>query len=319
MKVIIAVLAVLLLQVVPVYADSYIVMDGEDGTVYEGSNVDYQQSIASTSKIMTAIIAIEKGELYDTWVVQDEIQDSYGSMIYLQPGQTVNLVDLLYGLMLESGNDAADAIAYHIGGNNTAQFIAWMNEKAKEIGMEHTVFRNPSGLDEADGGNLSTVKDLAVLMSYAMKNDVFAQITQTKYYTTQDNAYYVNHNKLLWNFTYAVGGKTGFTQKAQKTLVTAANKDGVLLITVSFHMGDEVEFHKACYQRQYEHVQEYIMIPKGVYLVDGHVVTVAEDFTVHAWDDEIEMGEASYTIEEGDMRVTWKTPRRTVVQTFPIA
>lgn len=251
-----------------IQADNYIVMDPEDHRIFEGQNLHIQQSIASVSKIMTALVAIEKGMIEDYWMVGKEIENSYGSMIYLEQGQQVNLIDLLYGLLLESGNDAADAIAYHVGGNHTEPFIVWMNELAESLGMTHTLYRNPSGLDEEDGGNLSTVYDQALLMSYALENDIFRTITQTKYYTTKREEYYVNHNKLLWNFSYTIGGKTGYTSKAMNTLASAAYKDGITCIIVSFHMGDEASFHQRKYVKFFNQISTYTIVSAQVVWIE---------------------------------------------------
>ena len=307
------ILCFLFLSISNVYAGSFIVMDGEDLTVYRSKNQDAIQSIASVSKVMTAIVAIEKGELADSWIVKDEILNSYGSMIYLQQNQVVNLIDLLYGLLLESGNDAADAIAYHVGGNNTSQFITWMNEKAKELQMTNTMYRNPSGLDDQDGGNLSTVYDQALLMKYCLQNDVFSQITKTKYYTNQFQQQYVNHNKLLWNFPYTIAGKTGYTLLAQHTLVSAARKEDITCIIVTFEMGEESSFHQRQYVDFYNDIQMYTLIRQQVSKIDGKMVVIDQPFVIHGTKEEFENGKLSMFMDDGNKRlvVKWQSNIRT--------
>ena len=311
MKYILTSIVLFLLMTANVFANSFIVMDSEDGTVYKQKNSNTIQSIASVSKVMTAIIAIEKGDLSDSWIVKDEIKNSYGSSVYLVQNQQVQLIDLLYGLLLESGNDAADAIAYHVGGNNTSQFIIWMNEKASELQMKDTLYRNPSGLDDIDGGNLSTVYDQAILMKYCLENDVFLQISKTKYYTNQYQQQYVNHNKLLWSFNYTISGKTGYTVLAQHTLVSAAKKDDITCIVVSFDMGEEAKFHQQQYVDFYNHINSYTIIHPQVSKIDNKYVKIEEPFVIHATDEEFETGEFKIIVESNGIQVEWKTNMRT--------
>ena len=307
------------LSITSIYANSYIVMDGEDETVYKQQNMNYVQSIASVSKVMTAIVAIEKGELSDSWIVKEEISNSYGSSIYLQQNQQVQLIDLLYGLLLESGNDAADAIAYHIGGNNTEQFIIWMNQKANELKMNDTIYRNPSGLDDRDGGNLSTVYDQALLMKYCLNNDIFLQISQTKYYTNQYEQQYVNHNKLLWNFNYTISGKTGYTLLAQHTLVTASRKDNITCIVVSFEMGDEANFHYQQYIDFYNDIQAYTIIHSQVSKVNNKLLIIDTPFVIHATEEEFETGIFKVYFVDNGIEVVWESNIRTNRMYYPFA
>ena len=147
MKRSLCILLCLLLQLMSVHAESYVVLSGADNTIVEEKNKDEKQSVASISKIMTAVIAIEHGQLDESFAVDDEINKAYGSSVYLKQGQQVTMRDLLYGLMLRSGNDAAVEIAKHVAGSQVA-FVELMNRKAAEIGMSNTTFSNPSGLDE---------------------------------------------------------------------------------------------------------------------------------------------------------------------------
>ena len=179
-------------------ATSSILMDMNSNRILYEKNIHSIRSIASISKIMTAIIAIESGKLNDKVIIGSEIKTSYGSGIYIKEGEVLTLKDLLYGLMLRSGNDAALAIAKYVGGS-VDKFVDLMNKKAKELKMTNTTFNNPSGLDQ-NKGNYSTAYDMALLTSYAMKLDDYKKITSTKKYTltTNKNTYvWINKNKFL--------------------------------------------------------------------------------------------------------------------------
>lgn len=247
-------------------ASSYIVMDQNSGRVLEGSNLDKKRLIASISKIMTAIVAIEYGDVESVVEVGDEILDSYGSGIYVQIGEKLTLDDLLYGLMLRSGNDAALAIAHFVGGSKD-NFVFMMNEYAKKIGMENTIFLNPSGLEENDGnGNISTVLDMAKLTKYAMQNEHFRRIVNTKEIIVKSSLKtykWTNKNKLLHSYEYCTGGKTGFTKKAKRTLVTTASKNGMDLIVVTFNDGDDFEDHKKLYEKYFNNFYVKKILSKG--------------------------------------------------------
>ena len=207
----------------PLHADgSYIVISGNDGNVLEAENEHEVRSIASISKIMTAVVALENGDYIDQWIIGDEVTNVTGSMIWIQKGQQVSMRSLLYGMMLKSGNDAAVAIAHRVGGGSVEKFIQMMNEKAAALGMKDTEFHNPNGMDVEEEGNYSTAYDMALLMQYAMTLPQFREIVATQFYTSEWGSRWKNSNKLLSNFEFCTGGKTGFTNKAGETLVTAA-------------------------------------------------------------------------------------------------
>ena len=241
-------------NVCAISASSYIVMDMYSGRVLEGKNIEKVSLIASTTKILTAITAIEYGNLEDVVTVNEDILSSYGSGIYIQVGEQLTLDDLLYGLILRSGNDAALAIASHVGGN-VENFVYLMNEMAVKIGMKNSSFVNPSGLEEQDGtANLSTTYDMALLNKYAMENKDYKRITSTKEIIIKSNykTYkWINKNKLLHSYSYCNGGKTGYTKKAHRTLVTTANKDNMALIVVTFNDGNDFGDHKALYEKYF--------------------------------------------------------------------
>lgn len=256
--------------------DRYCIISNGDGRLLESSNGDERQSVASISKIMTAIIAIEKGTLDDTWHVSKDIEKhAIGSSIYLKPNQKVSLRSLLYGLMLRSGNDAAYEIAKVISGNEK-KFVELMNQKARQIGMYHTVFYNASGLDE-EKGNLSTACDMAILMRYAMKNPIFRKISGTKTYVTEWNYHWKNKNRLLFDFPFAIAGKTGFTKQAGRTLVTTAKKDGLETTIVTLNMSDDFAFHKVKHQEYLNTYRDDLILKKGIYHFGNKQVHITDD------------------------------------------
>ena len=254
---------------VPFQGKSYIVMEASHQIVIEGSNQDYIQSVASISKIMTCIIAIENMELDTIITVDDTINKAWGSGVYIHIGDKISLRDLLYGLMLRSGNDAAVMIAKAVG-KEIPKFVDMMNDKAKELQLHSTTFSNPTGLDEEDNGNQSTVYDMARLMAYCHQNPIFNEIVQTKVYKRQDGmGSWHNKNRLLKDYSYCVGGKTGFTKKARRTLITRAIKGDHDLIIVTFNCGNDFEFHKKKYEECFETMEKQVLFDKGVYVIGG--------------------------------------------------
>lgn len=241
-------------KVQAISASSYIVMDQDSGRVLEGSNIDKQSLIASISKIMTSVVALENSDIEKVVKVDDSILKAFGSGIYIQVGEELTLDDLLYGLMMRSGNDAALAIAKSVAGD-VDSFVYLMNEKARAIGMDNTVFVNPSGLEENDGSaNKSTVYDMALLTKYAMNIEHYRRIVGTKELVVKSSykTYkWTNKNKLLLSYEYCTGGKTGFTQKARRTLVTTATKNDVSLIVVTFNDGNDFDDHKSLYEKYF--------------------------------------------------------------------
>lgn len=232
-------------------AECMIAMDMDSSKVLYEQNAYKEKLIASTTKIMTTIVSIEQMDLDTEITVDERVLKAYGSGIYIEVGETMTLRDLLYGLMLRSGNDAAIIIANGVAGSMEA-FVTLMNQKAYELGMSHTSFYNSHGLEENDGtGNTSTAYDMALLMSYAMKNEQFREITGTKNYVGKSDKktyHWVNKNKLLQNYEYTIGGKTGFTEKARRTLVTAASKEGRNITIVTLNDGNDFQDHKNLYE-----------------------------------------------------------------------
>ena len=245
-------------------ARSVILMDMDSDRILYEKNINEVRSVASISKIMTAIIAIESGKMKKEVTVGEEIKKSYGSGIYLNVGEKLKLEDLVYGLMLRSGNDAALAIAKYVG-KDIDKFVDKMNKKAKEIGMNNTIFNNPSGLDQ-EKGNYSTAYDMAILTSYAMKNKEYRKITGTKKYTlkTNKNVYsWINKNKLLKRYKYTTGGKTGFTEKARRTLVTTAKKNNTNLVVVTLNDSNDWQDHENLFEYGFNNYETVNILKKG--------------------------------------------------------
>lgn len=259
-----------------IYAQSYVVMDGYTTQVLEGRAIDLQRSVASISKIMTAMIAIEKGNLSDEVVISKEIEQVYGSMIYCSIGQVYTLEELLYGLLLRSGNDAAMMIAKHVGGS-IDNFVEMMNEKARELRMVNTVFVNPSGLDEKDGGNLSTAYDMALLMAYASKNDTFNKISGSTTFRSRLKGLWENKNRLLKIYSKTISGKTGYTRKAKRTLSTAAKDNDTHLVIVTLNCGGDFALHKQLYEHYFNKYERRVLIEKGDLEVEGYKIHVDEE------------------------------------------
>ena len=245
-------------------ASCAILMDTDSNRILYEKNINEVRSVASISKIMTAVVAIESGKLDNEVTIGEEIKDAYGSGIYIQMGEKMTLRDLLYGLMLRSGNDAALAIANYVGGS-VDDFVTMMNDKAKSMGMKNTTFNNPSGLDQEEG-NYSTAYDMAILTSYAMKLEEYKMITGTKKYalTTNKNTYsWINKNKLLSIYKYTTGGKTGFTEIAKRTLVSTASKDNMNLVVVTLNDGNDWQDHQNLFEYGFNNYTNLKIVEKG--------------------------------------------------------
>ncbi|WP_017472232.1 D-alanyl-D-alanine carboxypeptidase family protein [Amphibacillus jilinensis] len=238
-----------------VSAEQAVLLDQATGEILYQKNTEQPQLIASITKIMTALIAIEYGQLDEYVKVSKDAVLTEGSSIYLIENERILLKDLVYGLMLRSGNDAAVAIAEHVG-ESVDGFVFLMNEKAKWLGMNDTSFTNPHGLD-ADNHH-STAKDMANLMRYAMENDRFAEITGAKSFQSENRTYaWGNKNKLLTSYyPPTIGGKTGYTKAAGRTLVSVAEKENKQLIVVTINDPDDWQDHMRLYEWGFEQVED---------------------------------------------------------------
>ena len=224
-------------------AAAAILVDADSGRVLYEQNADARMLIASTTKIMTALVAIQEGDLSDVVTVKREATLTEGSSMYLKEGEQLTLETLLYGLMLCSGNDAAVAIADHVGGSQKG-FLKLMNETAKELGMESSSFANPNGLDAED--HYSTARDMAKLACAAVRNETLLRIVSTQSVTIGGRTM-TNHNKLLRYVDGCLGLKTGYTRAAGRTLVSCAERNGQRLVAVTLQDGNDWADHEALY------------------------------------------------------------------------
>lgn len=254
-----------------VLASSSIVMDMDNGRILYENNSEEIRLIASTTKIMTALLAIESGRLEELVTIGDEVLPMYGSNIYIEKGEQMLLLDLVYGLLLRSGNDASVSIAKFVG-NTEEKFISMMNKKAKSLGMKDTTFSNPHGLDE-NSQNFSTAKDLCILYSYAYKYPIFQEIVKTKNYQAISSlkAYtWVNRNDLLFSYKYLTGGKTGYTPKAGRILISSASYNNINLCMVTFDSNSYLyNFHETKYEYIFNNYKKYHILDKDNLLIEG--------------------------------------------------
>ena len=223
-------------------ASCAILMDADSGRILYAQNIHETRLIASITKLMTALVAVERSpDLERVVTIQPEWLGSEGSSIYLKAGEQITLKGLLYGLLLQSGNDAAMAIACCVAGDE-ASFVELMNRKARQLGMDHSSFANASGLNHED--HYSTAYDMALLARACLANETVAGICATRSITIGSRTF-ANHNRLLYQYEGCVGMKTGYTQRAGRTLVSAARRDGQTLICVTLNDGNDWADHTA--------------------------------------------------------------------------
>ena len=295
-----------LLFILPVKLYAYnlggaaVLMEEDTKRVLVSKNMNKKMLIASTTKIMTAVIAIESNKANKMVKVTDKILESYGSSIYLSIGEKMGLEDMIYGLMMQSGNDAALMIAEFLGGEE--EFVKKMNKKAKEIGMENTSFENPHGLDEKTK-NYSTAYDMALLMRYANSLPMFKKITGTKkkIVKTDEKTYvWSNKNKLLYTYKYTTGGKTGYTEKANRTLVTSASKDNMNLIVVTLNDGNDFQNHKELYEYGFKNYKMEKVFDKDVIKLPNKNMYVSDDYFYPITKSEKNLIHVNYDINSKD-------------------
>lgn len=232
-------------------ARAAVLMDATTGRVIYEKNPDKQLQMASTTKIMTTLLTAEAGCLDDYFKVDSEAIKVEGSSMGLYDGASVTRRMLLYGMMLPSGNDAANAAAVSVAGSSE-RFVEMMNERAKEIGLENTHFVTPSGLDDYTSEHYSSARDMAVLAARAMENPVFRDVCSTRSvclkYGDGKDCWLSNTNRLLDSCEGVVGVKTGFTDKAGRCLVSACERDGVMLICVTLNDPNDWYDHSRLYE-----------------------------------------------------------------------
>lgn len=224
-----------------VSATAAVLMDADTGQILYEKNAERRMLIASTTKILTALVVLDHGGLQQTVTVRQSHM-AEGSSMYLKPGEQVTVEELLYGLLLCSGNDAALALADYCGG--LPKFVALMNEKAAHLGMVNSSFANPNGLDEEN--HYSTARDMAILAAHAAGNAAFLRLCSTKSVTINGRTMH-NHNRLLREVEGCIGMKTGFTKAAGRTLVSCVQRDGRRLVAVTLQDGNDWADHAALY------------------------------------------------------------------------
>lgn len=228
-----------------VSAASAIVIDADTGKVFFSKNSDEIRAVASLTKVMTTILTLEAGDLDKQFMVDNQAIHVEGTSMGLRENDIVTRRALCYGMMLPSGNDAANASAVSVSGS-LPEFVKLMNQKAKQIGMKNSTYANPHGLDQA--GHLSTARDMAVLTAYAMKNSDFREMCKSKTARLEfGNPPYKrsvsNNNKMLFSYEGCIGVKTGFTDNARRCLISAAERNGRTLISVTLNAPDDWNDH----------------------------------------------------------------------------
>lgn len=271
------------LPVEAIAAQKAILIDGTTGRVLYEKDAFSRSLIASTTKIMTALIVCEQCNVLDRVRIPKEAVGIEGSSMYLQAGEVLTVQDLLYGMMLHSGNDAAVALAIYCAGT-VEGFAERMNDKARALGLAGSHFENPNGLDSP--GHYSTASDLAILAGYAMNNPIFAKTVSAKNVTVGTRRLR-NHNKLLWKLDGADGVKTGYTRAAGRILVSSVLRDQRRLICVTINDGDDWNDHIKLHEEGYSNYAAQKLIQKGqclgaVSVLSGEEeqvdVLAAEDF-----------------------------------------
>lgn len=241
-----------------VSAESAILTDSSTGRVFFEKNADTPRLIASTTKIMTALVALDNSGLSEEVEIPKACELVGGSSMYLREGERLTVEELLYGLLLLSGNDAALALALHCGGEE--DFVRLMNEKAAELGLRNTSFANPHGLDAAN--NYSTARDMAALAAYAMSRPDFRAICSSKSAVAAGRSM-SNHNKLLWQLEGACGVKTGFTKAAGRCLVSCVEREGRRLIAVTLNAPDDWRDHALLYEAAFGAIRPRVLTREG--------------------------------------------------------
>ena len=278
-----------------VSAEKAVTVDQVGNTVVFEKNADDRSLIASTTKIMTALLICENCNVLERVRIPRQAVGIEGSSLYLKEGEVLTVQDLLYGLMLRSGNDAAVALAIYAAGS-VENFAKWMNKKALDLGMMGSHFENPHGLDGK--AHYSTARDMAVLSLEAMKNPIFQKTVSAKQVRCGDR-YLKNHNKLLWRYSGCDGIKTGYTKAAGRILVSSAFRDGRRIVVVTINDPDDWNTHENLLNRGFGRLKKTLLIHRGQKLqyltvIGGNAQTVP----IYAGSD------FSFPIAEGERTVT---------------
>lgn len=272
-------------------AQKAILVDGQTGRVLYEKRADERSLVASTTKIMTALLVCQQCNVLEQMQIPKEATGIEGSSMYLKAGEVLTVQELLYGLMLSSGNDAAVALAIYCDGSVDA-FVERMNRKAESLGLTGTHFANPHGLDAPE--HYSTARDLAVLAAYAMENPIFVQTVSTKA-VHAGGRYLTNHNKLLWQVPGADGVKTGFTKAAGRILVSSAVQQGRRLVCVTIDDGNDWADHAALYRQGFSVFSPRKILSAGQILGE-YAVFGGEQSQVRLYAGE----DFSYALAEGE-------------------
>ena len=281
-------------------ATAAILMDADSGRILYAHNENAKMLIASTTKIMTALVAIENGCLSDVITVTREATLAEGTSMYLKEGEQLTLETLLYGLLLSSGNDAALAVAEGVAGS-VDDFVALMNEKTAELGMTNSSFANPNGLDAE--GHYSTALDMARLACAAMENTTLMRIASTKSVTVGGRTMN-NHNRLLNTIEGCIGLKTGYTRAAGRTLVSCAERNGQRLVAVTLQDGNDWADHAELFSYGFAVFPEKTVVSRGettvlLPVIDGTAFSV----------DVVAANALTWPVQEGEeLTVQWELP-----------
>lgn len=256
--------SVLTVSAVGTSAKAAVLINADTGEIIYSYNCDTRLPMASTTKIMTALLLCEYGNLDKQITVTKEMVTVEGSSMGLLPDDKVTLHDLLYGMMLASGNDAANTTAYVVGGS-IEHFVELMNERVKRLGLKNTHFVTPSGLDDEE--HYTTAYELALIAKTALQNEDFAKAVSTKsatlcYGNPPYNRHLTNHNRLLKTYDDVIGVKTGFTKKSGRCLVSAAQKDGKRVIAVTLHDPNDWADHRALLDYGLEKIKSVEITPE---------------------------------------------------------
>ncbi len=252
----------------PFYASAengaFLIMDGRTALILEQENCDQRLPMASTTKVMTALVTLKHSDLTDAVRIPTEAAGVEGSSLYIKTGEVYTVEELLYGLMLRSANDCAVALACHVGGS-VGEFAEMMNREAKDLGLKNTQFKNPNGLP-ADG-HYTTAYELALIMKAAMENEKFRAITAAKSHEVKGETI-TNHNRLLSMYSGCIGGKTGYTIEAGRCLVSIAQRDAIPLICVTLGRRDDWNIHVNAYEKWFAQVETLTVAEKSSFSVE---------------------------------------------------
>lgn len=269
---------------ISVSAECAVLLCADTGELFYEKNADTRHAMASTTKIMTALVTLEQCELTDPVLVSSDAVGIIGSSVYLYPGERMTMESLLYALMLESANDAAAAIAIAVGGDIEG-FADMMNDRASSLGLKDTHFDNPHGLDSEN--HYTTARELSLIAAEAMKNDIFRSIVSTykksiPMHDGQGTRLLINHNKLLKGYDGAIGIKTGYTSNSGRCLVSAAERNGMTLIAVTLNAPDDWNDHRAMLDAGFEYYERVSLAETGSEIYEIPVIGGEGEVTVHA-------------------------------------